>query len=340
MIDVLILTFKDLSNVAWRTGECLKLLGLNVMVYKGKGHMEYPGQCNIAKMKITSIPLFTYECKDKNVKQLAKQAKVLHFSSGTYVDTGIDIKNKTAVFQYGGRPFIGNPSKIKNHINFINKFVNYTVVHHPSFLKQGANNAVFIKPPIDTNIINPDFNKSHPKKLIIGHFPSNKIVKGTGVINSVIDGLMNGKYKNKVDYIVDTKRLPWNAHLERLKKCDVVIECITPTFKNSEFGEWSSAALESAALGKVTVTNSLHENIYEKHFGKSQLVVANNKLQLKKNLIRLIKLSDEELLDKKILTREWVVNTHSLEATARAYWEKVYKYIFPHMNIEKGENDD
>lgn len=327
MADVLVLTRKDLSNMAWRTAECIRMLGLDVLAYKGHGHMNYPDQCQVIEMISVSATPLVYECKA--LKKEAGKAKVLHFTSGTFIDTGVNIQKKNVVFQYGGRPYIGSPWKRRICTKFANKFVNYTIVHHPCFLNKGAKNDMLIKPPVDTELLQPVFKRSNPRKVIIGHFPSNEIVKGTKIINEVIAHLKSTSFGNKFEYVFDTSRVGWNKQLERLKECDVIIECITPTVKGDAFGEWSTAAMESAALGKITVTNSVNENIYAKYYGRSQFVIANDGKQLTKKLKNIINFSDEKLRRRKIKTRNWIVEKHSMEATARVLWDKVYKHIFP-----------
>lgn len=330
MTDVLILTFKDLSNVAKRTAECLRLLGLDVKVFKGKKHMAYVEESNVVRMDFVSKYPFVFECS--SLKDIAEEAKVLHFSSGTFVDTGVDVQQKTIVFQYGGRPFVGKPRHREVCTEFVNTFVDYVVVHHPFLLNTGVNNAVFIKPPIDTNILKPkEFPERGIKyKRVIGHFPSNQHIKGTKSITRVLSNLLD-RDPNRFRFIIDTTRVPWKKHLERLNKCDIIIECLSPIVHKDIFGEWSTATLESAALAKITVTNSFNEDIYEDYYGKSSLVVANDEEELEDRLIELIDMPIDELQEKQKQTREWVVKNHSMESTAYWYWQYVYRHIFPDL---------
>jgi len=331
MIDVLMLTAQDLSNIALRFSQCLKMLDLDVRAFKGGSHMSYGNELELAEMvRVSKMP---YVYKSRVLLPLAKQARVLHFTSGTFVDTGVDVKQKIVVMQYGGRPFVGRPQGRIIENRFLNKFVNYTIVHHPYLLNTGSINPCLIKPPIDTDLLLPDYVRRNTNKIIIGHFPSDKEdktpIKGTNVIRKVLEVLKRTDVKKRFEYVIETNRLPWNQHLERLKKCDIVIECYTPKVMQDKFGEWSTATLESASLGKITVTNSFNENIYVQTYGPSEICIANNPNQMEKVLYKLIMLSNEELQNKKVKTREWVVRCHSMEATAKLLWEKVYKHIFP-----------
>lgn len=327
MPDVLMLTSADLSNMAFRFSECLKMLDLDVRVFKKRSHMDYLNQVETIPMVQTSKIPFIFSCPD--LRSLAKQSKVLHFTSGTYVDTGIKIRKKLVVLQYGGRPFVGNPIHRRKGTAFFNKFVTYTIVHHPYLLNQGAKNDCFIKPPVDTEYLQPYYERSDPDKIIIGHFPSNELRKGTPNIRRVLEDLKNTKLGTKFEYLIEGERVSWVEQLERIKKCDVVIECLTPQVGLDVFGEWSTATLESASMGKITVTNSFNENIYEETYGKSEYCIANDPIQLKEVLINLINMSNVDLQEKKIKTREWVVRCHGMEPTAKMLWNKVYQYLFP-----------
>jgi hypothetical protein len=332
MVDVLMLTAQDLSNIALRFAKCLRMLDLDVRGFKAISHMRYGDELELIKMeRVSKMP---YVFKTDSLLQLAKQSRVLHFTSGTFVDTGVDVTKKIVVMQYGGRPFVGRPKGRKIENKFLNRFVNYTIVHHPYLLNTGSINPCLIKPPIDTDLLLPDYERRNPNKVIIGHFPSDKEkkavpIKGTEIIRKVLETLKRTDAKKKFEYIIETNRLPWEQHLQRLKKCDVVIECYTPMVMQDKFGEWSTATLESASLGKITVTNSFNENIYVRTYGPSEICIANNPNQMEKVLYNLINLSNAELQNKKVKTREWVVRCHSMEATAKLLWEKVYKHIFP-----------
>lgn len=340
MLDVLMLTGTDLANMEWRFYNCLKMLDLNVRAFKAAKHMKYGNEIETIPMSIRSKVPLIFRCE--KLLDLATEAKVLHFTSGTFVDTGIDIQQKKVVFQYGGRPFVGRPAVRNKCTKFINNFVTYTIVHHPYLLNLGAKHDCFIKPPVDTVELQPDFERKNLDKVIIGHFPSNESRKGTAVIRGVLEYLKKTSFENKFDYLIETERVPWADQLLRIKKCDIIIECLTPVVVEDTFGEWSTATLEAASLGKIVITNSFNEDIYEQHYGKSEICIANNEKQLRRMLIRLLKKPVDELQQKKLATREWVVKCHSMEATTKMLWEKVYKNLFPDRRpkLIYGENLD
>jgi hypothetical protein len=91
------------------------------------------------------------------------------------------------------------------------------------------------------------------------------------------------------------------------------------------FGEWGNTALEAAALGKIVVTNSLNTDLYRAEYGDCALQIANTPEALKETLQRLISLSDGELTQLKLQSREWVENKHSMMPTGERMWDKVYR---------------
>ena len=49
---------------------------------------------------------------------------------------------------------------------------------------------------------------------------------------------------------------------------------------------------------------------------------------MKKQLIKIICMSDEELMVNKMKTRKWAEDKHSFEATSKRLWNKVYGRFF------------
>ena len=91
------------------------------------------------------------------------------------------------------------------------------------------------------------------------------------------------------------------------------------------YGEWGNSAIEAAALGKIVITNSLTQDLYEKEFGDCALHIANEPERLESMLKYFLHLGDDLIYQKKQETRAWVEDTHSMKATAKRLWEKVYK---------------
>ncbi len=330
MLDAIVLTFSDFANTGYRFSKCLKLLGLEVQLFKGKAHkFLYPEQAQISELitegKRTSKYPPTYIVP--GFRSRVEQAHVVHFIASTFIDTGADLSNKFVVAQHGGTVYRTEPKRCNAVFDPI---VHTSIIQCPDLLGLGAKNEVLVYYPVDTNFFQPDF-KLKSNKLLIGHFPSKTSAKGTSTIVGIIRELEKDPILNrKFEYIGLTEmgRIPWLENIKRLKGCDIIIETCNPVLKEKRFGEWGNTALEAAALGKIVVTNMLSEGIYRREYGECSLLVANNPEQLRERLVELLNMSDSELLEKKQKTREWVVKNHSLEPTAKRLWNKVYCNFF------------
>ncbi|MDD5353013.1 MAG: hypothetical protein PHS93_07640 [Candidatus Omnitrophica bacterium] len=332
-LDVLCLTYHDWANSMYRYVKCLEYLGLNVQAYKGAPHnFDYPHQIAIhtgiiqGKAK-SEVPAWTI-CT--GLRQLAEEARVIHYFASTFIDTGIEMKDKKCIVQHGGTMYRMHPKECND---LFNGFADMAVCQYPTLLELGADNECWIPYPVDTEFIQPDYTRYGKDKLLIGHFPSNKDVKGTENINRVIDKLgCDPEYCNRFEYIgvrpgiyYPGELASWYINLKRLERCDIIIETCQPEYGGKPFGEWGNTALEAAALGKIVITNSIHSKLYKKEFGYSALHIANNESELESALKELFSLTDMDIQNRKEESRVWVEEKHSIPATAERLWDLVYK---------------
>jgi len=155
-------------------------------------------------------------------------------------------------------------------------------------------------------------------KLIVGHFPSNGTglsgtkgdIKGTIGINKVMT-----RFKDIVDWRFIDAKIPWHDNLKRVNECDVYIESLNYSSTSKNKHDWSIAALEAAALGKIVITNFVYgRDMYESAYGPHKLQVANTEVELEDTMERLLSMSDDELVQLKQDTLDWVTKAHSLNA--------------------------
>lgn len=333
MTDVVMLTAYDWANTGWRFYNCLKSLGLDVVFFKGHVHdYNYPIQAPLhteLEQKRWQTHPICVNAKDGEIAELVKGAKVVHFTASTFIDTGIDLSQKHVVVQHGGSTYRKNPVACNN---VFNEFVDHTIIQCPDLLGLGAKSEHLIYYPVDTDLLQPDYHM-HGGKLIVGHFPSSPEVKGTKKIVEVIDNLYaDRKFGSKFIYVGSrsnkVRMYPWLENLTKMRQCDIIIETCNPIIKSKTFGEWGNTAIEAAALGKIVITNSLRKDVYEKEYGDIALNIANNPEEIEKILKVLLSKSTYELLEMKTRTREWVVKNHSIKATAKRLWDKVYSNFF------------
>ena len=331
-IDVLLIAFDDYANTGYRFWLCAKELGLNSLMVKGIRHnFDYPDQAPLhpsCRHQPHSREPFLY--MTPGLESLIESSNVIHLLASHFPYCAAKWDQHPVIIQHGGTAYRQATEK---HNEFFNKFVDKTIIQCPDLLGHGAKDEVLIYYPVDTNFIRPDFAKKDPSKLVVGHFPSNIIadVKGTNTIMMAVDELLNAGYPIKwlgPDGIKQWQVWPWEKQLERIKTCDVIVETCAPKQGDKSYGEWGNAALEAAASGCVIVTNCVHQDIYEREYGHLGIHVANDPETLKKELVRLTKLSDDELLGEKKACCEWAETNHSIPATAERLWNRVYSRYF------------
>lgn len=341
MYDIAMLTQNDWANTGYRFKKCLEYLGYNIIGFKGFPHqLNYPEQLSIhmslsMTRPVSAAPIII---KTKDLRPLVDNSEVVHFVASTIIDTMADLTRHKVVSQHGGTTYRMNTDTCNN---IFNKFTDYTIMQFPTLLGHGANNEHLIYYPVDTNFIRPRFNRIHKDKLVIGHFPSSWESKGTDVIINVINRL---KYSDKIgdrfEYIglntLVESRTEWLYNLDRMSRCDILIETIKPELTGKPFCEWGNTALEGCALGKIVITNTDSLDLYEKEYGgRPELVIANNAAQLESQLTELLISSDKIIEEKKHAARKWVETKHSIPATAERLYDKIYKHLLPNRRDAK-----
>lgn len=332
--DILIIAYQDWANTGYRFSKCLEIIGLNVKIIKMKKHKNnYPEQAEIYNSISKLKECFPLTIKvDEYIRNLIKESYILNLHASTYIDheNKFDYRDINTIVTHGGTTYRKYP-ELNNKI--YNSFVKKTIIQCPDLLNLGAKNEVLVYYPIDSENITPDFSFKHENKLIIGHFPSSTSVKGTKKILSAINKLKN-KYSDKFIYIGSSETHPnivsWEENLKRYKNCDIIIETVNEKQNGKPYGEWGNTCLEAAISGCIVLTNCHSKNIYLKEYNcEPEFMITNNEDDIIKNLLILFKMSQNELLKKKINIYNWAKNNHSFKATGLRLWNKVYKDLFP-----------
>jgi hypothetical protein len=328
MIDVLMLTYNDWANTGFRFARMLREnLGLNVIQFKGIQHrFRYPKQANIhpdiTRGRVLSNNPIIVEVKRGEITKLMEDAKVIHFTASTIIEAGTRADQANKIIQHGGTTYRSQPDRVNE---VCNGFADAAIIQCPDLFGLGAFNENLIYYPVDTDYIKPDdYRRKHSGRLTVGHWPSSPESKGTADILRIV-----AEYDKLIDYVgvtdIEPHNLPWDAHLERVRSVDVLIETFKPTLWGKGFGEWGNQCLEAAAMGKIVITNSVNEDIYRREYGECPLLIANNEAQLRYQLDKLSWMTDDDLIDLKAMHRDWAVEKHSLTATAERLWDRVYK---------------
>ena len=333
MTDILIITGYDYANSGYRFYQSLKSVGVDVEMIKRKGHkFGYQEQAKIDQTlgRIKAISKSPNIIIAHHLKEQIKNAKVVWFLGTVCVKTGVDLRYKNLAIEHSGSIYRQN---IEECNEFFNKIVNVTVFQDADWVGNGAINDEYVVSGIDTNSIQPVY-KRHDEKLLVGHFPSSPIGKGTEDILKIIRNLKKDPVvKNRFKYIgipnlSKEHNVSYSENLKRIKKCDIIIEKCKLKQKGKPTGSWGSTAMECAALGKIVVTQFVRRDVYEREYGELGLQIGNGPDGLQKKLKEVLMSSDKEIQLLKEKSRAWVVKNHSFRSTGNRLMEKVFNRFF------------
>ena len=314
--DVFYFCENDWANSAFRYAKCLRLSGLNVLGAKIHPHpFFYP----------ESLPTYP-DIQTESIQHFVNRSHVTVLHNTTMVD-GVDFSKANVVVQHGGMTYRQYYQEVNAEFN---QFAKATIIQCPDLLGKGAWNEHWVTYPVDTDYIVPIQRKGHEDgKLVVGHFPSVPWQKGTQAINEVIQSIPGGrlKYVGQVDAERSDPKT-WNDHLQRLSNVDVYIECLCPAQGKEPYGEFGNQCLEACAMGKIVITNCQNIDLYRKEYGEPGFFVANTPEQLREALDRVMGFSQNELNYYRQAARDWVVKHHSMPATSKRLWDKVYRRFF------------
>lgn len=214
-------------------------------------------------------------------------------------------KGKVLVYHTG----TGYREKPQELNNYFNPVVWKTCIAHGEFAGMGAKNEVYIDRAVDTEKIKPVYNNlTKPYKFL--HCPSSDKVKGTKAIKRMME-LCGANFK------ADTRILSHSESLERMKDCDVYVELFSPEVNGKKYGHFGVTAIEAAAMCKVVVTQNLSKEVYEKYYGDSPLILAEDENDFKDKIKWLMNLDPKELRELQHAHRKWAVEKHSFKAMGK-----------------------
>lgn len=321
-IDVLFLCWDDNASTMARFWQCARYLGLNSIMFKGKPHpFQYPNEApihpSLANQPVSNAPVTVMA---PGIESLLNSAHVIHLGASTFPMAAFNWAKSNVVVQHGGSVYRQHPDSCNA---VFNQIARATIIQCPDLLGLGANNEHWIYYPVDTVQLRPDFSDKAPN-LVVGHFPSNPEVKGTGVIRDILGAV---SYAGTFVYNISEYRVPWQQNLKRMAECDIIIEGCNAKQGDKRYGEFGNQALEAAALGCAVITHCLSIDKYKAEFGEFGPEVANSPEELKEKLTRLV--TDRSYLNTvKRRCRKWSEDNHSIPVTANRLWDKVYRHFF------------
>lgn len=203
-------------------------------------------------------------------------------------------KGKRTVVYHTGTKYRQNP----NGYNAVfNPNVEMCFVALPEFVGLGAKNEQYIVGAVDTDkliqITLPYFIKRREIRLnisnmkpIVAHYPSNTEVKGTAVINKVIEELLEDGLE--FEYLHSTNLVTYPEQLKRMAECDIYIELFAPMQGDKKYGSFGITGLEAGAMRKCVITMG-NNDVYKKAYNEdSQLFLIDGVDELKSKIKALV----------------------------------------------------
>ncbi|HUU93166.1 MAG TPA: hypothetical protein VM238_18385 [Phycisphaerae bacterium] len=322
MSDVLVVCCADWANGAYRVKQELDSLGLDVVAFKGMPHQfAYADEVPMIPGDWRGPPAFSYVPR---LKPYAEAARCIMFMSSQFVEMGVNLAEKKCTVWHGGSDYRMRPKQCND---LFNPYVEVTMIGAPDEMGIGAKNEVWIPLHVDTAGLDPVYERRDPKKVLVGHFPSNAGMKGTGLICAVMDKLKaDPTVADRFEYIGlrGDARLSWPQHMNRVRQCDVYIDQIMPSLGGRPAGYFGTSSIEAAALGKVVMVNNLYRDQFHAEFGAAEPMWTNTAEELEAALREVLSWTEAELRAKREATRDWMERIHGLKPVAERMWEKVF----------------
>lgn len=232
----------DYSNLLHNQANALRSIGVDAVdVTLHRHELKYPTQSRVVSRQTLS--------------QLTREAELVIIGHSCPVILSLNKCRKYAVYHSGTR-YRERPE----HFNKLFRGAFLTLSDQTEFMSLG--NHKYIVSAIDPALYQPTSRK--PGKLIIGHFPSNPEVKGTADIIRMLE-----PFKNDFEIRIDTKVLPYEKNLQRIREVDIYIELFKPELDGKPYGCFGVTALEATMMGKTVITQDLeynsHNNVYQSH---------------------------------------------------------------------------
>lgn len=225
-------------------------------------------------------------------------------------------KGKRVALLHGGGTFRDNREFYKNLWSPFNPLS----ICYEADLMGSFEHEHLVIPPVNLDHFKP--KERTWEALRVGHFPSRPTDKGSEWIVPMMRGTKDVEFRTSVTNPFNqergSERKPWAEHLERMSECDVIIDQIKPELNGQKFGEWVSIGTEAAALGCISIANSLNQNPYYKTYGRFPGIhVCNDATELITEVERIKTLPVDLLNHEKNQSREWIKEFHTLEPTGK-----------------------
>lgn len=290
-MKVVFLSESDYSNFGFNMSTALRAAGVDSDSFTLSAHsFGYEWQSRIR----TRAQMKEY-CKDADCVFIVHSAPSLLECTWKH--------NRKFVIHTGTR-YRQNPDKLNA---IFNSECERVFTDSPEFMSLGGRLITYIATSIDKTKY-PIHHNTGPFKF--SHFPSSPEVKGTSKIREMMA-------KIPVNFDCDTSIVNHEQNLRRMSQCDCYIEMFATEQKGKVYGNAGVTAWEAAAMGKVVITNFLHQEVYINAYGIMPFQVANTELEFDMKVRNIAALGRSDLKDLSEYLRSIIVERHSMEATGK-----------------------
>lgn len=300
-IRVLNIASNDYANMSHNNANALRSIGVYCNDYALSTHpFGYTSQSKaVSKNRIRDIvntfdvvqifhtcPILLNEVLNANFK-----GKIIVYHSGT---------------RYRDEPEFYN--------RIFNKVVHRCITDQTEFMELGAKYIEYLAPHTDLKPV----EKRKEGKLIIGHYPSNALVKGTKEIREMLE-----PFKDDFEIRIDETIIPHEENLKRIAECHIYIELFKPELNGKPYGCFGVTAFEATALGCLVVTNNLHREVYKGVYDEAPFFICNTTKEFESLFTNLItKDTDSFEIISEYLHGDFY-NNHSIESTGKRILELI-----------------
>ncbi len=290
---------EDYANYGYELSESMKLVGIDAETFALRRHaFGY-----IKQATHTTVEQIVLQCRKADV------IMVMHTDEVLYNVVRAFRNKKTIIVWHTGTRYRQNPDKYNQMWNDV---ADKVVCCLGEFMDMGCKNPAYFNMTIDVDSFVPNFKAQNP--LLIAHYPSNQIVKGTATVKMILSEIRNGN-RGKVVTSIDTAIIRHDRSLIRMRQCDIYVEMMATEQTGKRYGSFGTTALEAAAMGKIVVTNDTDAHIYKEHYGECALIICNDVDSMKEKLNELANMPIQKIIELKKQSRLWVERNHSRKSS-------------------------
>lgn len=301
---VLNICFDDYANLMFNMGLALKAAGVECESVKTFKHpFNYSAEATVIE-------------REEIASMISRFDVIQFFHSGRELFQYLApfLRRKKVVAWHTGTPYRRNPPAMNA---LFNPVVDMCMTDQCEFMFLGAKRIRYMAAAMNVDDF-PAPKKIVPGKIRVAHFPSNKDVKGSDDIIRMMNIIKRNFSRRWLQFIYSEEKVSHPQQLARMNDCDIYVELFKGELEGKLYGCFGVTAFEAAAMGKIVVTQNIFPNTYPDEYGlKPPFIICNTEREFIENVNALIGMNRNVLDDMQRVTRKWLIENHSFEATGR-----------------------